>query len=110
MSMVERLVERVAMAIALDRAEPWDDLSDDERRSFTATAVAAITAMRLPTSRMLKAAAASMSAGKRPTQRRVSNSAKYAIRYRAMIDAELRWHERVAHPQPNPNIVERTEG
>jgi hypothetical protein len=100
--MSERLVERVAMAIALNRAEPWDALNDDERRSFMETAVAAVSAMRLPTTRMLKAAAASMSAGKRPTQRRVSNSAKYAIRCRAMIDAELRWHERVKSPSLVP--------
>jgi hypothetical protein len=49
----------------------------------------AIAAMRKPTSRMLRAACAAMSPGKRPTQKRISNKAKHGQRYIAMIDAAL---------------------
>lgn len=52
-------------------------------------AKAAIAAMREPNSKMLRAAEAAMSPGKRPTQKRVSVRAKHGIRYRAMIDAAL---------------------
>ena len=40
-----------------------------------------------PTRQMLEAAAKSMSPGKRPTMKWVSNRKKHEIRYRAMIDA-----------------------
>lgn len=44
---------------------------------------------REPTKAMLKAACASMSPGKRPTQEWVSVKYKHVIRYRAMIGAAL---------------------
>jgi hypothetical protein len=50
---------------------------------------AVIEAIRQPTPKMLKAASAAMSVGKRPTQKRVSCKAKHGIRYRAMIDVLL---------------------
>lgn len=49
------MVERVARAIAKDRAEPWDDLSEDDRSSFIETGRAAIEAMREPTGDMVEA-------------------------------------------------------
>lgn len=50
---------------------------------------AAIVAMRIPNTKMLNAAAKSMSPDLRPTPARVSNKAKHAIRYRAMLDVVL---------------------
>lgn len=42
-----------------------------------------------PTQAMIKAAAKSMSPGRRPTPERVSVKQKHAIRFRAMISAAL---------------------
>jgi len=44
---------------------------------------------RKPTKAMLRAAAKSMSPGRRPTQQWLSVSQKHAVRYRAMINAYL---------------------
>lgn len=78
------MVERVAAAIREANAGEYTS----EAQSLV-LARAAITAMRKPTPKMLRAAGAAMSSGKRPTEKRVSERAKHAIRYRAMIDAAL---------------------
>jgi hypothetical protein len=93
------MVERVARAILAGHDwttdhEPrevtgWDALPPDWQDAYRGMARAAIEAMRNPTKRMRMAACAAMSPGKRPTQKVVSNPAKHAIRYRAMIDAAL---------------------
>lgn len=70
----------------------WD--ADSPRHAYYLNmARAAIEAMRRPDTKMLRAACAAMSPGKRPTQRRVSERAKHGIRYRAMIDAALQGAE-----------------
>jgi hypothetical protein len=93
------MVERVAKAIWNVSREPehegptedkWHEATEDWRENMRAHARAAITAMRTPTPKMLKAAKAAMSPGKRPTQNRVGCKAKHGIRYRAMIDAALK--------------------
>lgn len=91
-----KLVERVAKAIyeaddPWSAAFPWPNLGSKEQsvENYRRIARAAIEAMRMPDTRMLKAAGAAMSPGKRPTQNRVSERAKHGIRYRAMIDAAL---------------------
>jgi hypothetical protein len=69
-------------------AMPWPNCPEHNR--CVATARAVIAAMREPTKAMRNAAAAAMSPGKRPTEKRVSDKAKHAIRYRAMIDEALK--------------------
>lgn len=56
---------------------------DDMRPQF-------VLVPRKPTKKMLRAACAAMSPGKRPTKDRVSSKAKHGIRYRAMVDAYLK--------------------
>lgn len=51
----ENMVERCARALALDRAEPWEDMNDDERRSWTESARAVIEALMEPTPEMILA-------------------------------------------------------
>lgn len=91
------MIEKVARALD---PEAWENDPDadyplahrriaDRRAGSLENARAAIKAMREPTKRMRMAACAAMSPGKRPTQKVVSNPAKHAIRYRAMIDAAL---------------------
>jgi len=66
-----------------------------------ALARAAVKAMRVPNTKMLDAACKSMSPGWRPTPAHVSNKAKHAIRYRAMLDivaAETEFEVRVKSP------------
>jgi len=48
------MVEKVARAIAGERAEPWDNMNEDERRSWLETARAAMVAMRGPTRGMVE--------------------------------------------------------
>lgn len=64
-------------------------LCDANRDAARRTARAVIEAMRDATPKMLRAASAAMSPGKRPTPNHVSERAKHGIRYRAMIDAAL---------------------
>lgn len=42
------IIDKVAEAICLDCAEPWEDLNEDERQSWRETAKAAIEAMLNP--------------------------------------------------------------
>jgi hypothetical protein len=92
------MVERVARAIALDRAEPFDDMEADEQASWIETARAAIAAMREPTIQMRRAASKSMSPDNKPEEW-VPNGEKHAIRYRAMIDAALNTEKPPATPK-----------
>ncbi len=68
-------------------------LDSHECRQFARLAIAGLAECGFaivpvePTQEMLRAACASMSPGKRPTKRFVSNSEKHGIRYRAMIAA-----------------------
>lgn len=85
----DTMVKRVARAIWRQEV---DSRQHDEPFVFSwyeAAARAAIEAMRIPDAKMLKAACAAMSPGKRPTPKRVTERAKHGIRYRAMIDAAL---------------------
>lgn len=84
-------IERAARALAAHkRGLPPDDPEIDRVwASYCGQVRAVIEALRKPSSTMLRAAAAAMSSGKRPTQRRVSVRLKHAIRYRAMIGAIL---------------------
>lgn len=58
-----------------------------------AIAVRILLAIRNPTKRMRRAACSAMSPGKRPTDERVSNGAKHAIRWRAMIDEAVEGYD-----------------
>ena len=50
------MVEQVARAIALDRAEPWNAMPDHEKLSWLETSRMAIRAMHDPTDAMVGAA------------------------------------------------------
>ena len=96
------MAEKVARAIcaATTKADPDEivyicDIGDHQEcdaryRAYIPEARAAIEAMREPDAKMLNAACAAMSPGKRPTPKRVSVKAKHGIRYRAMIDEALK--------------------
>jgi len=79
--MIERVARVIEAALERHGVTDYEGTTDDAR--------AALEAMRKPTPKMLRAAAAAMSPGKRPTLERVSERAKHGIRYRAMIDAAL---------------------
>lgn len=82
------MVERVARALCEDaRMNPDDALGGWAH--WVPEARVAIATMRNPTAKMRRAACGAMSPGKRPTEKRVSDRAKHAIRWRAMIDAAL---------------------
>jgi len=88
------MIEKVARALSIADGMHPDAVSNDECETpiwelYSDDARAAIEAMRSPTPSMLKAACASMSPEKRPTEKFVSVKAKHGIRYRAMIDAAL---------------------
>lgn len=94
--MSEKIVH-VARALARESGHPGVDVDPDFILDgvpfwtlFERQARAAIVAMRDPTTKMIHAAAAAMSPGKRPTQERVSCSQKHAIRYNSMIDEALK--------------------
>lgn len=55
MSKGENMVERCARSLALHRAEPWEDMNDDERKSWTESARAVIEALMEPDAAQHKA-------------------------------------------------------
>lgn len=95
MSMIERVARALVRQDRIDTNGPdvdpvWlDENVEAYWRGFIPMARAAIEAMRKPSPKMLRAAGAALSPGKRPTEKRVSERAKHGIRYRAMIDAAL---------------------
>lgn len=97
----QSMIERVAFVLAVrfghiyahgTHEEAWVQMRENNAPSYRhciEAAAEAIDAMRKPTPKMLRAAGAALSPGKRPTEKRVSERAKHGIRYRAMIDAAL---------------------
>lgn len=102
------MLEKCARAIK-EKVPYGCQLTDDEARDC---ARAVIETMRVPTGKMLSAACAAMSPGKRPTPNRVGSKAKHGIRYRAMIDVALgaNWSERVRPLQSILQPKEEGEG
>lgn len=90
----DKLIEAMARSMALAAGAyegpelHWLGYEDDAQAALAAIeANGLVVVPREPTEAMLKAAAAAMSPGKRPTNRFVSNSEKHRIRYTAMIGA-----------------------
>lgn len=82
---IARVIDRMAWQIMDENKADGPIHARIEQSKLLAHA--AIEEMRSPTPKMLRAACAAMSPGKRPTRKRVSEKAKHGIRYRAMIDA-----------------------
>lgn len=84
-------VEQIAKAMA--KAHDWSDWETSGGlppwKLYVDDVVLMLQLIRTPSPRMLKAAGAALSRGKRPTEKRISVNAKHALRYRSMIDAEL---------------------
>lgn len=83
MKMVDTITE------AMKRATPYWEVVGHTEAELRTISLAVLEAIRKPTTHMCNAACKSMSPARRPTPARISNKAKHAVRYTAMIDQAI---------------------